>query len=148
MIVAEDEDQVDEAALRLSRVGLENLAGYLEGGVAAWDRAGLALAAVPQVTVDELEALLREDKALQVVDVRRPPEFATGHVPRAVPRPLDRLERELDGLDPARPTAVVCAGGYRSSAGTSLLQRHGFRNLRNVVGGMSAWTAAGNPTET
>ncbi len=147
VIVAEDEEQVDEAALRLSRVGLESLAGYLEGGVAAWDRAGLPLAAVPQVTVDELKALLQEDKALQVVDVRRPPEYAAGHVPRALPRPLDRLELELDGLDPARPTAVVCAGGYRSSAGTSLLRRHGFRNLRNVVGGTSAWTAAGYPTE-
>jgi hydroxyacylglutathione hydrolase len=85
---------------------------------------------------------------MQVVDVRRPPEYAAGHVPRALLRPLDRLERGLDGLDPARPTAVVCAGGYRSSAGTSLLQRHGFRDLRNVVGGTSAWTAAGYPTES
>jgi hydroxyacylglutathione hydrolase len=148
VIVAEDEEQVDEAALRLSRVGLENVAGYLEGGVAAWDRAGMPLASVPQITVDELEALLRENDDLQVVDVRRPPEFAGGHVPRALPRPLDRLERELAGLDPVKPTAVVCAGGYRSSAGTSLLRRHGFRDLRNVVGGTSAWTAAGYPTES
>jgi glyoxylase-like metal-dependent hydrolase (beta-lactamase superfamily II)/rhodanese-related sulfurtransferase len=148
VIVAEDAEQVDEAALRLSRVGLESIAGYLEGGVAAWDRAGMPLATVPQITVDELKALLQESDALQVVDVRRPPEFAGGHVPRAVPRPLDRLERELAGLDPAKPTAVVCAGGYRSSAGTSLLQRHGFRDLRNVVGGTSAWAAAGYPTET
>jgi glyoxylase-like metal-dependent hydrolase (beta-lactamase superfamily II)/rhodanese-related sulfurtransferase len=147
VIVAEDEGQVDEAALRLSRVGLENVAGYLEGGVAAWDRAGLALATVPQITVDELRALLQENPGLQVVDVRRPPEFGSGHVPRALARPLDRLEREMDGLDPARPTAVVCAGGYRSSAGTSLLRRHGFLELRNVVGGTSAWTAAGYPTE-
>jgi hydroxyacylglutathione hydrolase len=147
LIVAEDEDQVDEATLRLSRVGLENVAGYLEGGVAAWDRAGLPLATVPQITVDELKALLQENDALQVVDVRRPPEYAGGHVPRAIARPLDRLERELEGLDPARPTAVLCAGGYRSSAGTSLLRRHGFRDLRNVVGGTSAWTAAGYPTE-
>ncbi len=147
VVVAEEEGQVDEAALRLSRVGLESLAGYLEGGVAAWDRAGLPLATVTQITVDELKALLQETDALQVVDVRRPPEYAAGHVPRALARPLDRLERELEGLDPARPTAVVCAGGYRSSAGTSLLRRHGFRDLRNVVGGTSAWTAAGYPTE-
>jgi len=148
VIVAEDEQQVDEATLRLSRVGLEKVVGYLEGGVAAWDRAGLPLATVPQITVDELKALLQENDALQVVDVRRPPEYADGHVPRALLRPLDRLQRGLDGLDPARPTAVLCAGGYRSSAGTSLLQRHGFRDLRNVVGGTSAWTAAGYPTES
>jgi hydroxyacylglutathione hydrolase len=148
VIVAEDEEQVDEAALRLSRVGLENVAGYLEGGVAAWDRAGMPLATVPQITVDELRALLEENAALQVVDVRRPPEYAAGHVPRALARPLDRLDRELAGLDPTKPTAVVCAGGYRSSAGTSLLQRHGFRDLRNVVGGTSAWTSAGYPLES
>jgi hydroxyacylglutathione hydrolase len=147
VIVAEDREQVDEAALRLSRVGLEGLAGYLDGGIAAWDRAGLPLDTVPQVTVDELEALMREDPALQVVDVRRAPEYAAGHVPRALHRPLDRLERELDGLDPARPTAVLCAGGYRSSAAAGLLRRHGFCDLRNVVGGTSAWTAAGYATE-
>jgi len=147
VVVAEDEAQVEEAALRLSRVGLDDVAGYLEGGVLAWDRAGLPLASVPQITVDELRALLRESGGLQVVDVRRPSEFAAGHVARALSCPLDRLERELGALDPARPTAVMCAGGYRSSAGTSLLRRHGFRDLRNVVGGMSAWTAAGYPVE-
>jgi glyoxylase-like metal-dependent hydrolase (beta-lactamase superfamily II) len=148
VVVAEDEAQVDEAALRLSRVGLDNLAGYLDGGVAAWDRESLPVATVPQVTVDELKALIAEGGSLQVVDVRRPGEFAVGHLAGAENRPLDRLEREIATLDPSRPTAVVCAGGYRSSAGTSLLRRHGFRELRNVVGGMSAWTAAGFPEET
>src|SRR5262249_40130268 len=60
VVVAEDEAQVDEAALRLSRVGLDDVAGYLDGGVAAWDRASLPLATVPQVTADELTALLTE----------------------------------------------------------------------------------------
>ena len=111
VIVAEDEEQVDEAALRLSRVGLENVAGYLEGGVAAWDRAGMPLATVPQITVDELRALLQENDALQVVDVRRPPEYAGGHVPRAVALPLDRLERELAGLDPGKAHRGRVRGG-------------------------------------
>ena len=61
--------------------------------------------------------------------------------------PLDRLEAQLGALDPARPTAVICAGGYRSSAAASLLARHGFHDLRNVMGGTSAWVAAGHPTE-
>ena len=68
-------------------------------------------------------------------------------MPRALSVPLDRLERDLARLDRSRPTAVICAGGYRSSAATSLLRRHGFSDLYNVVGGTSAWVAAGFEVE-
>ncbi|MES1211858.1 MAG: rhodanese-like domain-containing protein, partial [Acidobacteriota bacterium] len=68
-------------------------------------------------------------------------------IPAATSRPLDRLERDLAGLDPSGPTAVVCAGGYRSAAGASLLERLGFHDLRNVVGGTTAWIEAGYPVE-
>jgi glyoxylase-like metal-dependent hydrolase (beta-lactamase superfamily II) len=147
VVVADEEARVREAVLRLARVGLENVAGYLDGGLAAWDGAGLPVSEVPQVPVGELRQRLRSG-GLQVVDVRRPGEYAAGHVPGAVSRPLDRLESALRGLDPARPTAVICAGGYRSSAATSLLRRHGFRDLSNVVGGTAAWVAAGYEVET
>lgn len=147
VLVAEDEDEVREAAMRLARVGLEKVAGHLAGGVAAWDHAGLPLVARPQITVDELAARRREVADLQVVDVRRQDEYAAGHVPGARHLPLDRLERDAAQLDPSRPTAAICAGGYRSSAATSLLERHGFADLVNVVGGTSAWLAAGHPVE-
>ncbi|HXB53508.1 MAG TPA: rhodanese-like domain-containing protein [Vicinamibacteria bacterium] len=149
LIVGEDEAGVREAVTRLARVGLESVAGYLQGGLAAWDRAGRPVWTLPQITVDELRARVREGRpGLQVVDVRRPGEYAAGHVPGALSRPLDRLEREIGTLDPARPTAVICAGGYRSSAATSLLRPRGFSDLSNVVGGTSAWIAAGYEVET
>ena len=147
VVVADDEARVREAVTRLARVGLENVAGYLDGGVAAWDRAGLPVADVPQIAVGELKERLGKADGLQVVDVRRPGEYAAGHVPGAASRPLDRLESEVRSLDAARPTAVICAGGYRSSAATSLLRRHGFRDLLNVIGGTSAWVAAGYEVE-
>ena len=147
VIVADEPDQVGEATLRLSRVGLEDVAGYLAGGIAAWDGAGLALETVPQITVDELRARLREPSPPQVIDVRRPGEYVAGHVPGAVNRPLDRLEGQLEILDRARPTAIICAGGYRSSAATSLLRRRGVRDLVNVVAGTAAWIAAGYEVE-
>ena len=81
------------------------------------------------------------------MDVRRPAEFAVGHVPGAISRPLDRLERDRAGLDSSLPTALICAGGYRSAVAASLLQRLGFTDLRNVVGGTSAWIEAGYPAE-
>ena len=145
VVVADDEARVREAVMRLARVGLENMDGYLEGGIAAWRGAGLPVAEVPQIPVAELKRRL--GAGLQVVDVRRPGEYTSGHVPGAASRPLDRLERDIRGLDPSRPTAVICAGGYRSSAATSLLERHGFRDLSNVMGGTSAWVAAGYDVE-
>jgi glyoxylase-like metal-dependent hydrolase (beta-lactamase superfamily II)/rhodanese-related sulfurtransferase len=147
VLVAEDEDEVREAAMRLARVGLEKVAGHLAGGVAAWHQAGLPLVARPQITVDELAARRLEVPDLQVVDVRRKGEYAAGHVPGARHLPLDRLERDVGQLDPSRPTAAICAGGYRSSAATSLLERHGFADVVNVIGGTSAWIAAGHPVE-
>jgi rhodanese-related sulfurtransferase len=145
VLVAESEEQAREAVMRLARVGHENVSGYLGGGVAAWDEAGLEVVAVPQITVDELNDLIKNENELQILDVRRPPEFESGHVPKAVPSPLISLEQNISRLsfDPQRPVAVICAGGYRSSAATSILQQHGYANLLNVTGGTSAWINAG-----
>ena len=86
---------------------------------------------------------------MQIIDVRRPPEYESGHVPRALHAPLASLQRNVPGLrlDPAEPTAVICAGGYRSSAATSILEQQGFSNLLNVTGGTSAWINSGYPVE-
>ena len=149
VIVADSTDRVDEAVMRLARVGIENATGYLDGGVEAWGQAGLPTDSVPQITVDELNELIRSRKDLQILDVRRPGEYESGHVPHAMPQPLAQLKQELATLsiDPAKPTAVICAGGYRSSAAASILQTNGFSDLLNVIGGTGAWIAAGYPVE-
>lgn len=148
VIVAGADEQVDETLTRLARVGLENVKGYLRGGMKAWTDAGYEASTVPQITVEELRERLRADDELQVLDVRRPAEYQSGHVPRAVTNaPLSaRLSEHLWRLDPERPLAVICAGGYRSSAATSLLARAGFRRLFNVSGGTGAWVKAGYET--
>lgn len=150
LIVAESEEKVDEAVVRLARVGIENVKGYLDGGIAEWTKAGYELAEVPQISVIDLNELINSQPDLQVIDVRRPPEYQNGHVPRAVTAPLATLEQHFDGLslDPTRTTAVICAGGYRSSAATSILQAKGFGDLLNVTGGTSAWIGAGYDVET
>jgi hydroxyacylglutathione hydrolase len=149
VIVAESEGKTDEAVTRLARVGIESVKGYLAGGVSAWHDAGLELATVPQITVHELNELMGKQTPLQIIDVRRLPEYESGHVPRALHAPLASLQQNVAGLglDPARPTAVICAGGYRSSAATSIFQQHGFANLLNVTGGTSAWIDSGYPVE-
>jgi hydroxyacylglutathione hydrolase len=149
VIVAESEEKVYEAVVRLARVGIESVKGYLGGGVEAWRQAGLELERVSQVSVDELHNLVNSDEVEQILDVRRPPEYESGHVPRAIHAPLSELREQISHLplDPSKPTAVICAGGYRSSAATSILQQQGYTNLLNVTGGTTAWINAGHPVE-
>lgn len=149
VIVAQSEDKVHEAVMRLARVGCESVKGYLNGGIDAWNEAGLELATVQQITVDELNLLIKGKTSLQILDVRRPPEYQSGHVPHAQPAPLLSLQQNISslGLDPTKRTAVICAGGYRSSAATSILQQHGFAHLLNVTGGTGAWIDAGYEVE-
>jgi len=145
VLVADGEDRVSEATTRLSRVGIENVAGYLDGGIAAWSAAGRPLAQTEQITVQELAARLAEGSC-RLLDVRRPPEWTAGHIGAAAPRPLADLARNAPGAGAAAtPVAVICAGGYRSSIAASLLDRAGTAGVANVVGGMAAWTAAGLP---
>jgi len=145
ILVAEEPERVREARLRLARVGLENVVGALAGGIEAWEASGRPLASIEQIAVDELERRLREEGGLEVLDVRRPMEWQSGHIARAMHLPLNDLPRRAAELSPRGPVAVVCAGGYRSSIATSLLEQGGLRRLTNVVGGMSAWSTAGLP---
>ena len=148
ILVAEDDGKVDEAVMRLARVGHESVKGFLAGGMEAWKREGLETATIKQISVDELRELLKEEHELQVLDVRRPAEYRSGHVPSAVSAPLaPQLETNTLPFDTKRALAIICAGGYRSSAATSLLERRGFCNLFNVTGGTSAWISAGHPVE-
>ncbi len=142
VLVVEDEERVAEVQTRLARVGLENVAGYLAGGIRAWDASGRPLARTEQIGVDELAARIDEGGDLAVVDVRRPGEWETGHIAQAVSAPLHELEARAESFDRERPVAAMCAGGYRSAIATSMLERLGFRKVTNVVGGMAAWNAA------
>lgn len=149
LIVADSDEQIDEAVTRLARVGHERVVGYLDGGMRAWLDAGLETSSVTQISVAQLRDMLDARPDLQVLDVRRPGEYDSGHAPRAASAPLGpRLAEDTAArLDPVRPVAVICAGGYRSSAATSLLAPRGFQ-LFNVTGGTAAWTGAGYPVET
>ncbi|HSQ25129.1 MAG TPA: MBL fold metallo-hydrolase [Pyrinomonadaceae bacterium] len=149
VIVASSEAQVEEAQIRLARVGLENMKGFLAGGMDGWRAAGFEVAEVRQISVGELKELIDTQKVLQVIDVRRPAEYASGHTPRAVAAPLAKLRETLPtlGLNPDGPSAIICAGGYRSSVATSIAQQLGFTNILNVTGGTTAWIKAGYEVE-
>ena len=117
--------------------------------MSAWREARLEVAVVPQISVAELKKLIQEQPDLQLIDVRRPAEYRSGHAPRANPAPLQQLRELLPqlNLEPANPTAIICAGGFRSSAATSIMQQSGFMNVMNVIGGTNAWIDAGYEVE-
>ena len=142
LLVAENEEHVREARIRLARVGHENIIGYLDGGILSWHQAGFDLATVEQISVDELDRRIKEGTTEQLLDVRRPGEWTAGHIKQASHIPLNKLKDRASELSPEKPITVICAGGYRSSAGTSLLAQKGFHHITNVVGGMNAWTKA------
>jgi len=137
LLVAEDEEQLEESRLRLARVGIERVVGSLKGGMQEWTG---PVAEIHQISVEDLR---REIADVQVVDVRREGEFAEGHIEGAKLMPLHKLELMVETLDHDRPIAVHCKGGYRSAIGCSLIQRAGFENVMNVMGGFDAWVACG-----
>jgi hydroxyacylglutathione hydrolase len=147
VLIAATDEQIEEARLRMARVGIEALDGYLAGGVAAWKQAGLPLTTVSQTTAQELERQLQSRK-VQVLDVRRAPEWQAGHIEQAIWWPLDNFRVSPPEIDRDVPLAVHCKSGYRSMIAASLLQRAGFRRVINVAGGFDAWQQANLPSVT
>jgi rhodanese-related sulfurtransferase len=148
VLVSEDDEKVNESRLRLSRVGIERVTGYLKDGIAAWIRASLPVRETPQISAEQLHQELAEPaNDIQVVDVRRHGEWESGHVEGVPNKPLDHLSKTLSDLDQKRPVAVYCKGGYRSSIAASLLERAGFEQVINVIGGFDAWAACKLPVQ-
>lgn len=146
IIAGEDPEQVRESQIRLSRVGIENVAGYLADGVAGWIKNGFQLDYIPQITVqDFIELRNQEPDRIAVLDVRELGEVAGGVIENSVCIPLGKLRSRLTELDREKRLVVHCKGGYRSSIATSLLRRAGFRDIANLIGGFDAWKTAGLP---
>jgi hydroxyacylglutathione hydrolase len=146
VLIAGSDEQLSEARVRLARVGIESLPGYLDGGVEGWKRSGFELAETPQITVQDLSRRLADPKLL-VLDVRRQGEWDAGHIAEADWYPLDRFKAALPQLDRTATIAVHCKSGYRSMIAASLLQRAGY-DVINVVGGFDAWEKEKLPTAT
>ena len=147
VLIAESQEAVAEARMRLARVGLEDASGFLKGGIEAWSKAGLPLITLPQVSAEALSHRL-EGNGWRVLDVRREPEWEAGHIAGASWWPLDNFKVAAPEVDRNATIAVHCKGGYRSMIACSLLQRAGFNNVVNVVGGFDAWQQAGLPIAT
>jgi hydroxyacylglutathione hydrolase len=142
ILVGEDPDHVRESQMRLARVGIENVQAYLEEGISGWIAGGYELDYIPQITVQELVELLRNEKdRVTVLDVREAGEVAAGAMEHSVRIPLGQLPTRTKELDPNMRVVVHCKSGYRSSIAASILRHAGFRDIANLTGGFDAWKA-------
>lgn len=137
MILVTEIGKQREAVVRLARVGFSKVMGYVDGGFEAWKKAGEPIDMIINVEADELAMDIPFDENLVVVDVRKPTEFADGHVKEAVNIPLNDMidPVNLANLEETDNIYIHCQGGYRSVIASSLLKRQGIHNLRNVIGG-------------
>ena len=103
--------------------------------------------ATPEIDAAGTAGEQAADRNLQIVDVREPDEWAGGHIAGAVLIPLGQFPMRMHELDPARPVIVVCRSGNRSGRATQFLIQQGFRDVKNMAGGMLAWVQARQPME-
>jgi rhodanese-related sulfurtransferase len=128
------EGKEEEAAIRLSRVGYDGAVGFLKGGVQAYVDNGGELKNIESVSAETLEKL-HDD--IEIVDVRKPGEYASERIEKAIQVPLDYIVDHMDELDKDKTYYAHCAGGYRSVIAISLLMQHGYEHLINVLGGFN-----------
>lgn len=137
IVLVTEEGKEKESIVRLARVGFEKFGGHLADGFEHWKNSGEAIDMIIDVEADELAMDMPFDEQLVIVDVRKVPEYADGHIKEALNIPLDELADpgSMAHLEDNHNIYVHCAGGYRSVIAASLMKRQGIHNLRNVTGG-------------
>ncbi|WP_165253370.1 rhodanese-like domain-containing protein [Paludisphaera soli] len=147
LIVPDDPADVADVVRHLLRVGFDDVQGYLEGGLADWESHGFELGRLATASVHDLAAKLEAEKGRPfVLDVRTDSEWDAGRIEGAHHIHGGLQEERYAEIPRDRPVAVVCGTGYRASIASSFLKREGYEDVTNVLGGMSAWKAAGLPT--
>jgi hydroxyacylglutathione hydrolase len=143
IVLVTEPEKENESILRLARVGYENVVGYLNGGIDSWTG---KTENVKSISASEMKTEIENN--VEVLDVRKPGEWAVSHLKDATFLPLADFPSNLSRLNKTKPYIVHCGGGYRSMTAISIMKNHGFTNLINVYGGFGAMVQAGLPIVT
>jgi len=130
------EGKAKETITRLSRVGFDNVLGYLNGGFDAWAASGKDIDTIESISAEVLEEKISEDAL--VFDVRKPGEYTAEHIENVTSTPLDFLNDHISEFPTNNHFYVHCAGGYRSVITASILKARGFTKVIDVAGGFAA----------
>lgn len=138
VLLITDKGREEEVVTRLARVGYDNAIGCLEGGIEAWKAAGKEVDTVVSITPDQFADTHEADQSINILDIRKPGEYQSGHIPTAANVPLDFINDTMGKVDTNKTYYIHCAGGYRSMIFISILKARGYHNLIDVKGGMNA----------
>ena len=145
IIFVADEGTEKEVVTRLSRVGFDNILGFLNGGVAAWEAEGESINTIESVNVEDLYNRMQTDE-LQLIDVRKPSEQEAGSVEHTENYPLDYIDENIKSLDKSKQYHIHCRSGYRSMVYASMMLKMGFKNPVDIAGGFNAIKESGQFT--
>ncbi|QDV26520.1 MBL fold metallo-hydrolase [Aureliella helgolandensis] len=148
LLIVDSDKDVDRIQRLIVRSGHTHFAGYLAGGMKAWQDGGFPMQRLEQMPVQELRECQASRTGPTILDVRSPEEWAGGHVPDAEHYFVADMRERITGLDKNQHYATYCASGYRASIASSLMKSRGFTRVSNVPGSWGAWTAEGYPVET
>jgi rhodanese-related sulfurtransferase len=147
LLVADDYKKALEANTWARRVGVDRIAGYLDGGMVAWAVAGFEASSIKMLSAEDLHDMIAGDVDFVLLDVRAPQEYEDNHIGGAINIPVADLRTRHDELNRDKTTVLICSSGNRSSLGASILEQRGFKGVYNVAGGMTGYSAAGYTRE-
>lgn len=135
LLLVSDAGTEEEVITRLSRVGFDNVLGYLDGGFETWKNSNKEIDTIERISAEEFASQYTPESV--VMDVRKPTEYAAEHIDNAFSRPLDQISEWAGTIDAEKPFFIHCAGGYRSMIAASILNSRGIRNFKEVEGGFN-----------
>jgi len=148
IVIIAEPGREQEAVLRLGRIGLDRVRGYLRGGMEALASRPDLVWSTNRITAPTLAEELASADPPVLLDVRNPREWAARHIDGSLNMPLNKLQERISEIPLDRRIAVHCASGYRSSIAASILHQYGITNLMELAGGLAAWEAASLHVDT
>ncbi|WP_332882024.1 rhodanese-like domain-containing protein [Methanosarcina horonobensis] len=143
LLVLEEKDQLETAVRYLVRIGYDNIAGFLNGGIAAWYMKALPVDGLNLISVQSLKKKIEKSEEMILLDVRSDEEWGEGHIEGAKHIYVGYLEENLDKVPRGCPIVVYCDSSRRSNIAASILKKNGYNEVYNVLGSMTAWKNAG-----
>jgi rhodanese-related sulfurtransferase len=137
ILLITDENNEEETVTRLSRVGFDNVLGFLKGNFEAWKNSGKEIDKVHRISAQQFENEI-ENREVKIIDIRKESEYEAEHVDEAYNKPLAYINEWINDIEPTEHFYLHCAGGYRSMMAASILLARGYRNFTEIEGGFNA----------